>query len=133
MNMYDWVDFEDGRARFSGGIRGWDELRHETFCVELNGESRYGEAITVFEQEGDNFGLEIISFGYRLAGDAGMPASSRDPVSVVDIEKIKVMVAQLIDIVAQCDHPPFVLSRGITSRFTGKVAFQDGWINTTAH
>ncbi|GLQ99386.1 hypothetical protein [Dyella mobilis] len=129
MDMFDWVDFEDGRARFSGGIRGWDELGHETFCVELNGDPRYGEAVTVFEQEGDNFGLEIISFGYHSTGYVGMPASTRAPFSAVDIEKIKSMVTRLADIVSQCDHPPFVLSRGITSRYTGKVVFQDGWIN----
>ncbi|RUL75409.1 hypothetical protein EKH80_11875 [Dyella choica] len=130
--MYDWVEFEDGRARFSGGIRGWDELGHETFCAELNGGSWYGEAVQVFEPEGNSFSLEILSFGYKESGYVGMPVSTRAAYSAVDIEKIKTMVTRLANIVSQCDHPPFVLSRGKTSRFTGKVVFQDGWINTIA-
>lgn len=129
--MYDWVDFEGGRARFSGGIRGWDELGHETFCAELNGKSWYGEVVKNWE--GDDFSSEILSFGYKQSSDVGMPASARVAFSAFDMEKIKTMVTRLIHIVSQCDNPPFVLSRGKTSKFSGKVVFRDGWINTHAN
>jgi hypothetical protein len=35
---FDWQQFPEGRARFSGGVRGiMDEKRHETFAAEVNG------------------------------------------------------------------------------------------------
>lgn len=132
MDMYDWVDFEDGRARFCGGIRGWDELGHETFCVALNGQSWYGEIVKLFEPEGADFSSVILSFGYDRSDNVGMPASARATFSAFDAEKIKAMVTRLVPIVAQCDDPPFVLSRGKTSRFSGKVVFREGWINIHA-
>jgi hypothetical protein len=129
MDMYDWVEFAGDRARFCGGIRGWDELGHETFCVELNGKSWYGEIEKIFTREADGFGTEILSFGYKQLADVGMPASARVAFLASDIEKLRASVTRLIDIVSQCDNPPFVLSRGKTSRFSGNVAFRDGWVS----
>lgn len=64
-NTFDWVQFPEGRARFAGGIRGWDEKRHETFAVEVNGVEYFGELDSVFLPDRHNFNIEIISFGYK--------------------------------------------------------------------
>ena len=40
---FDWMQFPEGRARFSGEVRGWDELGHETFALELRGKEYFGE------------------------------------------------------------------------------------------
>lgn len=35
--IFEWQQFPGGRARFAGGIRGWDERGYDTFAVELEG------------------------------------------------------------------------------------------------
>ncbi len=47
---FDWVQFPEGQARFSGGIRGADEIGHETFAVEINSSVYYGEIKKIFRQ-----------------------------------------------------------------------------------
>ena len=42
-NPFDWLNFGEGRARFVGSIRGWDEIGHEAFAVEVGGREYYGE------------------------------------------------------------------------------------------
>ncbi len=34
---FDWVSATEGRARFAGGIRGWDERGHDTYAVDVEG------------------------------------------------------------------------------------------------
>ncbi len=52
MNRYDqtfeWQQFPEGRACFSGGIRGWDERGYDTFAVESDGQVVYGEIVRIF-------------------------------------------------------------------------------------
>lgn len=40
---FEWVQFPEERARFSGSLRGVDEIRHETFAVEVGGTEYFGE------------------------------------------------------------------------------------------
>ncbi len=35
MGMFDWVSFENGKARFCGGVRGADDAPHEVLGVKL--------------------------------------------------------------------------------------------------
>jgi hypothetical protein len=42
-SIFNWVNLNQGRARFLGGIRGADEIGHETFAVQNDSGVYYGE------------------------------------------------------------------------------------------
>ncbi len=46
--VFDWVQFPEGKARFAGTKRCWDEQGHITFALELNGVEYFGEIDQVF-------------------------------------------------------------------------------------
>ena len=66
-DTFDWVDLPQGRARFSGIQRCWDERGRVTFCVEVAGTSLYGEIDQAFHGDGDHYDLEVVSFGHDWA------------------------------------------------------------------
>ena len=62
--LFDWVEFDGGRAKFDGLVRGGDELGHHTFAVELPGrEVLYGEFRTRYEPDKTHYNVEIVRFG----------------------------------------------------------------------
>jgi len=72
-SSFDWLELPSGRARFSGGIRGFDELGHETFAVEVDGREYFGEIGNIFLPNGNDYNMEVISFGYGRIGSVGIP------------------------------------------------------------
>lgn len=132
MGAHDWITFEQGRARFAGGIRGWDEVGHETFAVELDGQTLYGEVKAVFLSDGNNFNIEIVSFGYFAKGDVAMPRPGHTStlLSPDRVEVAAALIVQLANHVAQQDESaerPFVMSIDAESHFMGSVYFSEGW------
>nr|WP_199041390.1 hypothetical protein [Dyella sp. ASV24] len=129
MSWNDWHTFKEGQARFAGGIRGVDELGHETFAVRLDSGEYFGEIKEVWLPNEHDFNLEILSFGYASQGDAGMPLptwSSRS-FSPTDLARVMSLVMQLVRAVAESDDKPFVMSGDADSHFMGQVFFRDGW------
>ena len=129
MSMFDWVELKDGRARFAGGIRGWDELGHQTFAVDLDGTDFFGEVEQLVVAEPYDFNLEILSFGYRSRDDAGMPPSSRAAFAPAETERIRRLVQELIATASSWPEKPFVMQPLDSARFLGAINFRDGWIN----
>ena len=72
-SIFDWMELTGGRARFSGGIRGFDELRHETFAAEVDGREYFGELQKAFLPNDHDYNIEVIAFGYERIGSVGMP------------------------------------------------------------
>ena len=126
---FQWVDFPEGRARFSGSIRGWDEQGHETFEIRLRNQSYFGEIKDAWD--GEKYGLIIKSFGYKFIQNVGVPFSNdTKAVGVFTTEEvgvIKRLIANLINFTSAQEIRPFVMSSDNISDFNGKVLFLDGW------
>jgi hypothetical protein len=127
-NTFDWVQFPEGRARFAGGTRGWDERGHETFAVDVDGVEYFGEIRHAFLPNGNDFNIEIVSFGYRDEIYAGSPPP-HDPFTADELKVVQSLILQLIrsGLHRADEDKPLVLDEDPGSRFMGKVIFREGW------
>jgi hypothetical protein len=130
---FNWIEFPEGRARFSGGIRGiMDEQRHETFAVEVNGLELFGEIERKFLENNNDFNIQVVSFGYPSANYVGMPMLETCQVfGLGQIEIIQKLIAQLVASVARSEEKPSLLMDYPNARFMGEVFFRDGWALAT--
>ena len=126
---FDWLELAGGRARFAGDIRGFDELGHETFAVEVDGREYFGEIGNIFLPNGNDYNMEVISFGYGSAGDVGMPMLGTCRVfTAAEIATIQALVVQLIAAGTRFRDRPSLLREYPNAHFMGQVVFRDGWI-----
>ncbi|OAX86252.1 hypothetical protein A7D16_20210 [Xanthomonas nasturtii] len=128
-STFEWVDFPEGRARFSGGIRGFDELGHETFSVEIDQAEVFGELDQKWLEDKVHFNIHIISFGYLDELQVGMPlpSFSTRAFTLDQLETVKLLVNRLIAAGLQFEYRPSVLRESKKSFFTGKVIFEQDW------
>jgi hypothetical protein len=125
---FDWLEFPEGRARFSGGVRGIDEQGHETFAIEVDGEECYGEIERAFLPNGNDYNIEVVAFGYGSEHDIGMPMLEACRVfSLAQIDRIQSLATRLISAGARFEDRPHLLREYPKARFMGEVLFQDGW------
>ncbi|MCL1501441.1 hypothetical protein M3O57_20165 [Xanthomonas nasturtii] len=126
---FDWMQLTNGRARFTGSIRGADELGHETFSVEINGSEYFGEITQDFLPDRENFNLVIDSFGYGNQLEVGMPlpSSSTAAFSSQDLEHVKALILELIKAGLDLERRPIVISETERSKFMGNVSFPENW------
>ena len=128
MNTFDWMDFSEGRARFVGSIRGWDELGHEAFAVELSSGFYYGEIDSIFLENRNNYNVEITSFGWPGKEWVGMPIPGMcKTFTNDDLETARSLIFQLIRAAPRLDKSPSVLRQTEKSHFQGEIIFRDGW------
>lgn len=137
MNVYDqtfdWVQSLEGRARFSGGIRGWDECGHETFAIELEGDVIYGEIARTFLPNQNDFNLQVVSFGYGARENVGIPnldgpgphAQGTFPPEY--LRRVQSLVVQLVQAALRFTDRPHILLEYPNAHFQGKVIFPEGW------
>jgi hypothetical protein len=132
-SAFDWVDFDQGRARFSGSIRGYDEVGHDTFEIEIDSEAHFGEIRDVWI-DSHEFDLEIVRFGYFNRDDVGIPAEPGNlAIAVFSPDRIAIaqgLICALIASFAESDRKPAFMSETKNSKFTGKVRFREGWAFT---
>jgi len=129
---FDWLELPNGRARFSGGIRGFDELRHETFAAEVDGREYFGEIGRTFLPNGNDFNIEVLSFGYGNRGYVGMPMRSTCRVfTAAEIEKIQALTVQLIAAGTRFKDRPTLLTEYPNAHFMDQVFFRNGWVLAT--
>ncbi|ALN63044.1 hypothetical protein GLA29479_2174 [Lysobacter antibioticus] len=124
--MFDWLQFPEGRARFAGIKRGWDEQGHVNFSLELGDALHFGEIDQVFLPDLHNFNIEVISFGYPRAEVVGMPGAA----AVFSPEQISVamqLIGRLIKSGLDLDRPPNILTQTAKSKFLGELLFREGW------
>lgn len=125
---FDWVQFPEGRARFSGGIRGWDEAGHETFAVELEGLEIFGEIKRAFLPNDNDFNIEIVSFGYGMQDNVGVPGSeARGVFTTSQLRTVKSLVCQLIAAGLRFERRPVCLIEYPDAQFMGTVLFPASW------
>lgn len=126
---FDWMQFPEGKARFSGGVRGWDELGHETFALELRGNEYFGEIKRSYLENHNDYNIVIDAFGYGWEKEVGMPGMDVREVFTPDEEATaRSLVVQLIHEGLKFAVPPSRLNQTETSRFMGKIIFQNGWV-----
>ena len=124
MGMFDWVSFENGKARFCGGVRGADDAPHEVLGVKLGDLAYYGDFETKFEEDDTHYNVEIISFGFWSPNNVGHPSVGvRAVLSPAEVALIQSLICNLI---RSPGEQPFPLH--VRSRFRGGVGFSDGWI-----
>jgi hypothetical protein len=135
MRTLDWVNFPEGRARFSGTIGyifSWDEQPRETFCVEVDGQELFGEIDQVYPENKSDYNLKILSFGYKNRSIVGAPEDAvRVPLSEAQAQRVADLVRKLIVVILKTDvypAPPIILYQSEKTKFLGDVAFKDGWI-----
>lgn len=125
-DTFDWVALAQGRARFSGIQRGWDEHGRVTFCVEVAGNPLFGEIDQAFLDNSNDFDLEVVSFGYGRAEDVGMPRG-QVPVVPDALATVESLVIGLVRAAREFQSPPNILAESPTSSFMGRVFFREGW------
>lgn len=123
------MDVGPTRAQFSGGIRGWDELGHETFAVEIAETPWYGEIKQVYAENRHDFNLEVASFGYESRDNVG----NLDGRALFDeraIELIMVATTKLVETIHALENEdrPSPLYEVEGSHFLGTIHFADGWV-----
>ena len=129
MSVFDWIQFPEGRARFGGGVRGWDELGHETFALELRGIEWFGEIKRTYLANGNDYNLVIESFGYRWERDVGVPgAGARSVFALGEEATARSLIVQLIEAGLNFEAPPYQLGQLEHSHFMGEIIFQGGWM-----
>ena len=129
---FDWVDLPDGRARFAGSIRGFDERGHETFAAEVDGREYFGEIGRIFLPNGNDFNVEVLSFGYGDRGYVGMPMLGTCRVfTAAEIATIQALAVQLIAAGMRFKDRLWLLVEYPNAHFMGQVFFRDGWILAT--
>lgn len=121
---FDWVGFPEGRARFCGMQRGWDERGRVIFAIEIGGTVRYVEIDQLFLENGNDYNIEVPAFGYRRAEEVGLP-DARDAISADDLQVTQALVVQLVRAGLGFEDPPNILAQSGTSRFMGKVIFRE--------
>lgn len=128
MGTFDWVQFPEGRARFSGGVRGADELGHETFAIDIDGEIYYGEVRRIFLPNGNDFNIEIVSIGWPGTDWIGMSMPGMcHAFSTDEIDRVKLLIVQLIKAGASSVVRPNFLNEYSDAHFMGQIFFRDGW------
>lgn len=127
---FDWVQFPEGRAKFSGGVRGIvDELGHETFAVEVGGEEYFGEIQRAFLPNDNDYNIEVVSFGYGSAGYVGMRMLGTCQIfTSEEISTIQTLIVQLIAAGTHFSDRPSLLNEYPNAHFMGEVLFRDGWV-----
>lgn len=124
---FDWVAFPEGRARFSGEVRGWDERGRETFALELRGKEYFGEIRNSFLENRNDYNIMVVAFGYGWEKEVGMPGAEARKVFTANEESIaRSLVVRLIQTGLNLEDPPFFLVP--PSHFAGEIAFQNGWM-----
>ncbi len=128
-SIFNWINLNQARARFSGGIRGADEIGHETFAVENDSGVYYGEIKKSFLPDKCNYNLEIVSFGYFDIEDVGgrMKHSIVNYFSEIDAGLIQGLITDLISDASTWGTKPSVMSESEQSRFMGVILFRNAW------
>ena len=133
---FDWVQFKEGRAKFNGNVRGWDERGHEAYAVEIGGNIRYGEIDNSFLPNGNDYNIEIVSFGYAMEDSVGIPNEpgeqgllARGAYTQAQLKIVRSLVSQLVSAGLNFEERPSVLRETPTSRFMGEILFREGWAN----
>lgn len=132
-DTFEWQQFPEGRARFSGGIRGWNERGYDTFAVELEGEVVYGEIARTFLPNHNDYNIQVVSFGYGMQENVGILNENGTLPNAQGIfpsaylQHVQALVVQLVRVGLHFQKRPALLTEYADAHFQGKVIFPAGW------
>jgi hypothetical protein len=134
MSLLKGLDLPAGKIRFAGGVRGVDEAGHDAFELSLSGApALYGEWRPIFSENGNNFNVEIVNFGYTSRDNLGNPhPDARRKFSAHDVSSIRGLIEALFaSEEARARVAPFS-SKKNPRGYLGRVIFRPGWIHGEA-
>lgn len=130
---FDWVPAAEGRVRFAGSIRGWDERGHDTSAADVDGKVMYGEIARTFLPNQNEFNIQIVSFGYGVREHVGMPrpaghdSHARGVADAETPQRVQSRLARWIQTGLHFEDRPRVLLEYPHARFQGELIFAEGW------
>jgi hypothetical protein len=108
-------------------VGGVDEKGHDMFMVErAGGPALFGEYIEIFEENENDFNIEISMFGFTNSGNAGNPhPSARQHFSAEESLAAQQLIQDFFStpsvVMEKWEHSP-------VARFLGGVRFRPDWI-----
>jgi hypothetical protein len=125
----DLINFPNGAAGFAGFPRGVDDRGHFAFELRLPSHpGLYGEYRPKFAENGNDYDVEIVNFGFVSRNNLGNPnVGARLRFSSQQREVIEDLIVALVsNPEAREGIPPFSSAK---SHFLGRIHFLPGWIN----
>lgn len=130
---FDWLKFPEGTAKFNGGIRGADEKRHETYAVDIDGHTVFGEISKAYLSNQNDYDIEVISFGFGMEENVGNShPNARGSFTKAQLTRVEALVTQLVLAGFHFEDRPSALSESEKSHFQGRIMFRSGWANVRA-
>lgn len=128
-STFEWIQFPEGKARFAGTFRCWDEQGRKTFALELRKREYFGEIKRRYVENDSDYDIVVDAFGYGRGENVAMPGTDVREIFTPHEEAIAgALVVQLVHAGAAFVDPPTILDEAKDSRFMGKVIFQEGWM-----
>lgn len=125
-NSFTALSFEAGQVRFAGLVRGSDEGLHDIFVVSLSGYSMmYGEWRNKWADNGNDFDIEIVSFGFLDPRSVGIPGARQ-----IFPREERLIIEDLVRALFASDEvrSEAIPTTKFCSRFLGRVHFLPKWI-----
>jgi hypothetical protein len=122
------VTLPTGRAAFESMIRGWNEEPRHAFSVELAGQQTlYGIWRPVFAENGNDFDVEIVGFGWASRYSIGHPNQiTRTKLSSAQFISVRELIISLFEsIYARREIVPFSSK---VAKFLDGIEFQKDWV-----
>jgi hypothetical protein len=126
---FHWIDLPQGRARYGGSKRGRDESPIETFAVEIFDRTYYGELKKLFFSDGNNYNIEIVSFGWLKHDWFGTEPDPRHcaAFTLKELADVQSLICQMISAWRLLEERPFVIDESAQSRFMDEILFRNAW------
>jgi hypothetical protein len=122
------VTLPTGRAAFESMIRGWNEEPQDAFSVELVGaQTLYGIWRPVFADNGNDFDVEVVGFGWADQYSIGNPNPiTRTRLSSAQAAATRELIVTLFESIdARKKIVPFSSK---VAKFLGRIEFQNDWV-----
>jgi hypothetical protein len=119
--------FINARVWRHGGVRGADEKGHDLFMVErIDGAPLYGDYVEVFEENENDFNIEVGMFGFLSRNNVGNPhLGAREQFSFEECETVKQLLRSFF---LNSDEMKKKWRSHPDARFLGDVRFRPNWI-----
>jgi hypothetical protein len=126
-SYYPSVNVGSGRIRLAGTDRGADELPRQAFLLQLPKQPvLLGEWRQRWAENGDDFDVEIVSFGHFPSEGLGLPTGRLEFTSEERVLAEDLVHSLFSNPLARQKHSAFRPER--KGAFLGKVHFLAGWI-----
>ena len=122
------LELPAGKIRFAGSVRGVDDAGHDAFELSVSGsQALYGEWTEIYSENGYDFEIEIVSFGYTYIENLGNThPGARQKFGAHDVNSIRGLIEALFASEEARTGVPAFTSKD--ARYLGRVIFRPGWV-----